>query len=49
MQVFRKSLSYVFGFHLGSIYVFRGDVYDDNNGVKNSLYQESISNPHGVH
>jgi hypothetical protein len=49
MQVTKKCLLYVFGFHLGSIYVFRGDVYDDNNGVKNSLFKEPISNPHGVH
>jgi hypothetical protein len=39
----------MFGFHLGSIHAFRGDVYDDNNGVKNSLFKNSISNPHGVH
>jgi hypothetical protein len=49
MQITKKWLSYVFGFHLGSIYVFKGDIYNDNNVVKNSLYQESISNPHGVY
>jgi hypothetical protein len=49
MQVIKKCLLYMFGFHLSSIYVFSGDVYNDNNGVKNSLYKESISNPHGVH
>jgi len=49
MQVTKKCLLYVFGFHLGSIYVFRGDVYNDNNVVKNSLFQNSISNTHGVY
>ncbi len=36
-----------FGFHLGSIYVFRGDDYDDNNVVKSSLYQESFKSSWG--
>ncbi len=39
----------MFGFQGGSIHVSKDDVYDEINVVKNSLYQESISNPNGVH
>ncbi len=39
----------MFGFQCGSIHFTRDDVYDDNNVVKNSIYQESISNPNRVH
>ncbi len=27
----------------------KDDVYDDNNVVKNSIYQKFVSNPNGVH
>jgi hypothetical protein len=39
----------MFGFQHGSFHVFRDDVYDDNIVVKNSIYQEYVSNPSGVH
>jgi hypothetical protein len=38
----------MFGFQHGSIHVSKDDAYDDNNVVKNSIYQEHVSNPNGV-
>jgi hypothetical protein len=39
----------MFNFQHGSIHVSKDDGYDHNSVVKNSIYQESISNPNGVH
>ncbi len=39
----------MFGFQHGYTYVSKDDAYDDNNVVKNSVYQEFVSNPNGVH
>jgi hypothetical protein len=48
-KIIEKCLLYMFGFQRGSFHVSRDDVYDDNNVVKNSIYQEFVSNPNGVH
>ncbi len=48
-KVINKCLSYMFGFQCGSIRVSKDDVYDHNSVVKKSTYQESVSNPNGVH
>jgi hypothetical protein len=47
VKVTKKCLSCMFGFQGGSIHVSKDDVYDDINVVKNSIYQESVSNPNG--
>jgi hypothetical protein len=39
----------MFNFQLGSIHVSKDDGYDHNIVLKNFVYQESISNPNGVH
>ncbi len=39
----------MFGFQCGSFHVSRDDAYNDNTIVKNSIYQEFVSNPNGVH
>jgi hypothetical protein len=39
----------LFGFQCSYIHVSKDDAYDNNNVVKNSIYQESISNTNGVH
>jgi hypothetical protein len=44
-----KNVLYLFNFQRGSIHVSKDDGYDHNSVVKNSIYQESISNPSGVH
>jgi hypothetical protein len=48
-RIIEKCLSYMFGFLRDSIHVSRDDVYDDNSVIKNSIYQESVANPNGVH
>jgi hypothetical protein len=48
-KVTKKCLLYMFGFQGGFIHVFKDDVYDDINVVKNSIYQKYLSNPNGVH
>jgi hypothetical protein len=48
-KVIKKCLLYMFGFQCGSIHVSKDDACDDNNVVRNSIYQEFISNPNGVH
>jgi hypothetical protein len=49
IRIIEKYLSYMFGFQHGSIYVSKDDAYDDNSVVKNSIYQDSVSNPNKVH
>jgi hypothetical protein len=48
-KVTKKCLLYMFGFQCGSIHVSKDDAYDDNNVVKNSIYQEFVSNLNVVH
>jgi hypothetical protein len=48
-RVMENCLSYMFNFQRGSIHVSRDDAYNHNNIVKNSIYQESVSYPNGVH
>jgi hypothetical protein len=48
-RITEKCLSYMFGFFRESIHVSRDDAYGDNSVVKNSIYQESVANPNGVH
>jgi hypothetical protein len=48
-RVIKKCLLYMFGFQRGSIHVSGDHAYYDNNVVKNSIYQEFVSNPNGVH
>jgi hypothetical protein len=47
-RITKKYLLYMLGFQHGSIYVSRDDAYNDNN-IKNSIYQEFVSNPNGIH
>jgi hypothetical protein len=45
----KKCLSYMFGcIHVSGDDVSKDDAYDDNNFVKKSIYQKSISNFNGV-
>jgi hypothetical protein len=48
-RVVKKCLSYMFDFRRGYIHVSKDDAYDHNNVVKNSIYEEFVSNPNGVH
>jgi hypothetical protein len=48
-RVTKNCLSYMFGFQHGYIHVSIDDTYDNNSVIQNSIYQESISNPNGVH
>jgi len=49
VRIIKKCFSYMFDFQHGSIHLFRDAAYNHNSVVKNSIYQESISNPNGVH
>jgi hypothetical protein len=49
VRITKKCMFYMFGFQPSFIHVFRHDVYNDNNVVINSIYEEFVSIPHGLH